>query len=65
MDQQARRFRDPAEQDRIIARERERGHTVTREELARAADGMQQGAERMRQSAETMRRSAERMRASN
>jgi beta-lactamase regulating signal transducer with metallopeptidase domain len=58
MEAQARRFRDPRERERIITRERERGRTVTHENLLEAAEGMEQGARGMREGAQAMRHSA-------
>jgi hypothetical protein len=58
MEAQARRFRDPQERERIIARERERGRTVTHEDLLKAAEGMEEGARGMREGAQGMRRGA-------
>jgi beta-lactamase regulating signal transducer with metallopeptidase domain len=58
MEAQARRFRDPQERERIIARERERGRTVTHEDLLEAAEGMEEGARGMREGAQGMRRGA-------
>ncbi len=55
MEGQARRFRSRDERERIIARERERGRTVTHEELIEAADGMEEGARGMREGAREMR----------
>lgn len=55
---QARRFRNRDERERIIARERERGQTVTHEELLEAAEGMEEGARGMREAAREMRRGA-------
>jgi hypothetical protein len=46
MDVQARRFRDREERERIIVRERARGHHVTHEELIEAAEEMSEGAAR-------------------
>jgi len=56
MEAQARRFRNRDERERIIARERQRGHTVTHEELLEAAEGMEEGARGMREGAREMRR---------
>ncbi|MFN3724952.1 MAG: M56 family metallopeptidase [Allosphingosinicella sp.] len=56
MEEQARRFRNRDERERIIARERERGHAVTHEELLEAAEGMEEGARGMREAAREMRR---------
>lgn len=61
MEEQARRFRNRDERERIIARERERGHTVTHEELLEAAEGMEEGARGMREGAREMRRGAQDM----
>ena len=61
MEEQARRFRNRDERERIIARERERGHTVTHEELIEAAEGMEEGARGMREAAREMRRGADDM----
>jgi hypothetical protein len=61
MEEQARRFRNREERERIIARERERGHTVTHEELLEAAEGMTEGARGMREAAREMRRGADDM----
>ncbi len=61
MEVQARRFRNRGERERIIARERERGHTVTHEELIEAAQGMEEGARGMREAAREMRRGVEGM----
>ena len=61
MEEQARRFRNREERERIIARERERGHAVTHEELIEAAEGMQEGARGMREAAGDMRRCAREM----
>ena len=58
MEEQARRFRSRDERERIIARERERGRTVTHEELIEAAEGMAEGARGMREAAREMRRGA-------
>ena len=57
MEAQARRFRNREERERIIARERARGHEVTHEDLLEAADGMEEGARGMREGARDMRRS--------
>jgi len=57
MEAQARRFRDHDERERIIARERERGRTVTHEQLLRIADGLAEGARDLRKGAAEMRRS--------
>ena len=54
--------RTRAYRERVIARERARGHNVTHEELIEAADGMREGAEGMREGAREMREAAERMR---
>jgi len=56
MEATARRFRDRSERERIIARERERGRTVTHEELIEAADGLEDGARGLREGAQSMRR---------
>ena len=61
MEEQARRFRSRDERERIIARERERGQTVTHEELLEAAEGMEEGARGMREAAREMRRGADDM----
>lgn len=61
MENQARRFRDREQRERIIARERERGRTVTHEDLLKAAEGLEQGARNMREGAEQMRRSGREM----
>ena len=61
METQARRFRDPRERERIILRERERGRTVTHQNLLDAAEGMEEGARGMREGAQQMRRSAREM----
>jgi beta-lactamase regulating signal transducer with metallopeptidase domain len=58
MEAQARRFRDPQERERIIARERARGRTVTHQNLLDAAEGMEEGARGMREGAQGMRRGA-------
>jgi beta-lactamase regulating signal transducer with metallopeptidase domain len=58
MEAQARRFRDPRERERIIARERARGRTVTHQNLLDAAEGMEEGAQGMREGAQGMRRGA-------
>ena len=62
MEEQARRFRDRGERERIIARERARGHNVTHEDLLEAARGMEEGARGMREGAREMREAAQRMR---
>jgi hypothetical protein len=56
MEATARRFRDRDERERIIERERERGRTVTHEDLLEAAEGLEKGARGMRDSARQMRR---------
>jgi beta-lactamase regulating signal transducer with metallopeptidase domain len=61
MIEQARRFRDRGERERIIARERARGHNVTHEELLGAARDMEEGARDMREGARDMRRGAREM----
>jgi hypothetical protein len=58
MEAQARRFRDPQERERIIAKERARGRTVTHQDLLEAAEGMEEGARGMREGAQGMRRGA-------
>jgi bla regulator protein blaR1 len=57
MEAEARRLRDREVRERIIVRERERGRTVTHEELLEAADGLQEGARGMREGARGMRES--------
>ena len=57
MEAQARRFRDRGERERIIARAREEGRTVTHEDLLEAAEGMEEGARGMREGARSMRES--------
>lgn len=59
MEAQARRFRDRNERERIIAEQRERGQTVTHEQLLEAADGMEEGARGMREGAREMREGAD------
>ena len=61
MDQQARRFRNREERERIIAHERARGQEVTHEQLLEAAEGMEDGARGMREGAREMRRGARQM----
>lgn len=64
METTARRLAsDPAYRERQIAEARERGETVTHEQLIEAAEEMQEGAQGMREGAREMRRSAQRMRA--
>jgi beta-lactamase regulating signal transducer with metallopeptidase domain len=62
MEEQAARFRDRAQREQIIAREAERGHRVTHDQLIDAADEMEEGARGMREGAREMRQAAERMR---
>jgi len=63
MEQSARRLRtDPAYREQQIARARERGESVTHEQLIEAAEGLQEGAQGMREGAREMREAAERMR---
>jgi len=62
MEQEARQLRNRDHRERIIARERARGETVTHEELLEAAEGLQDGAEGMREGAREMREAARRMR---
>jgi beta-lactamase regulating signal transducer with metallopeptidase domain len=61
MEANARRFRNARERVRIIERERERGRTVTHEDLLDAAEGLEDGARGMREGAEQMRRSGRHM----
>jgi beta-lactamase regulating signal transducer with metallopeptidase domain len=53
---------DPAYREEQIRRARERGETVTHEQLIDAADDMREGAQGMREGAQEMRESAGRMR---
>jgi hypothetical protein len=62
MEAQAERLQDRDYRERAIARARERGETVTHEDLLRAAEGLREGAEGMREGAREMRAAAERMR---
>ena len=63
MEAEARRLQnDASHRERVIARERARGHNVTHENLLEAARGMREGAEGMREGAREMREAAERMR---
>ena len=62
MEEQADRFEDPAFREREIARARQRGETVTHEQLLEAAEGLREGAEGMRDGAREMREAAEEMR---
>lgn len=61
MEQQAAQMRDPAWRARAIARARERGETVTDQDLLDAADGMEEGARGMRDGAREMRAAGARM----
>jgi hypothetical protein len=61
MEEQARRFRDPAWREQEIARQRARGETVTHQDLIEAANGMEEGARGMREGAREMREAASRM----
>lgn len=61
MEAQVVRLRDRKERERIIDRERERGHTVTHDQLLEAAEEMEDGARDMRRGARQMRRSAREM----
>ncbi len=56
------RLRDRDYRERAIARARERGETVTHEQLLEAAEGLREGAEGMREGAQNMREAAQRMR---
>ena len=59
MEQEAERLRsDRAYRERQIARARERGETVTHEDLIEAAEGMREGAQGMREGAQGMREAA-------
>ena len=63
MDREAERLRtDRAYREHQIARARERGETVTHEELIEAAESMREGAEGMREGARGMREAARDMR---
>ncbi|MGQ0660755.1 M56 family metallopeptidase [Sphingosinicella sp.] len=63
MEQTAHRLAtDPAYRERQIARARERGETVTHEQLIDAAEDMREGAQGMREGARGMREGARRMR---
>ena len=62
MEEQAARFEDPAFREREIARARQRGETVTHEQLLEAAEGLREGAEGMREGAREMREAAREMR---
>jgi beta-lactamase regulating signal transducer with metallopeptidase domain len=62
MEEQAARFLDRAHREQIIAREAQRGHRVTHEQLIDAAEEMEEGARGMREGAREMREAAERMR---
>jgi hypothetical protein len=61
MEEQARRFRDPAWREQEIARQRARGHNVSHQDLIEAANGMDEGARGMREGAREMRDAARRM----
>ncbi len=62
MEQSAQRLQDPAYREQQIARARERGETVTHEQLIEASEGLREGAQGMREGAREMREAAERMR---
>ena len=62
MEHEAERLRDRDSRERAIARARERGETVTHEQLLEAAEGLREGAEGMREGAQEMRQAARRMR---
>ena len=63
MEEEADRLaEDAAHRERIIARERARGHRVTHEQLIESARELREGAEGMRDGAREMREAAERMR---
>ncbi|HYJ53728.1 MAG TPA: M56 family metallopeptidase [Allosphingosinicella sp.] len=62
MEEQAARFRDRAQREQIIAREAQRGHHVTHDQLIDAANDMEEGARGMREGAREMREAAQRMR---
>jgi hypothetical protein len=63
MEATAERLRTDREyRERQIARARERGETVTHEQLIRAAEDMREGAQGMREGAREMREGARRMR---
>ena len=62
MEAEADRLQDRDYRERQIARARERGETVSHEDLLRAAEGMRRGAVGMREGADDMREAAERMR---
>ena len=62
MEQSAGRLQDRDYREREIARARERGETVTHEQLLEASEGLREGAEGMREGAREMREAATRMR---
>jgi len=62
MEAEADRLQDRDYRERAIARARERGETVTHEQLIEAAHEMRDGARGMREGAREMREGARRMR---
>ena len=62
MEEQAARLEDRDFREREIARARQRGETVTHEDLLEAAEGLREGAEGMRDGAREMREAAREMR---
>ena len=62
MQEEAARLRQRDYRDRVIAKARARGETVTHEELIDAAEEMDDGADEMRDGAREMREAAEEMR---
>ena len=62
MEKSAQRLQDRDFREREIARARERGETVTHEQLLEAAEGLREGAEGMREGAREMREAAAGMR---
>lgn len=62
MEAEAARLQDRDYRERQIARARQRGETVTHEDLLEAAEGLREGAEGMREGAREMRQAAREMR---